>query len=611
MARKKQNQVGNGQNQGITTPQTAIDAFNDFLDSFINKASYVLKSKKEIFKKKDDVKNTFEVFCENSKDEKKKDKNFNDVVEDLRKNKNFQDIYFDILNHAIWLWALPNARKTSWALKDAQNRYNDKLLQVKGVAGGGSGYVQMKTNGVRFILYLFTQIHQIQGKTEAEMRRAIIEACQKIDYTLKAKTFTVTEKVPDGVKNLLLYLCKPDFYQPIASTADKEKIVKAFWEKLEMPGGYLPPDERIALANLDYTLKTIRENVFKKKSGVDFSFYEGLRLLLWKGESVTDLSLAQQLEYKKAMILYGPPGTSKTYTARELAKEIIFRHVIHNTDKKTAIALLNDKDNSDLEKRINYLQFHININYEDLIAGQTIKGNDVITQKGFIYEVIEKAKQEFTINQKTIIKDAPYVVILDEINRTDISRVFGELFTAIEKRGINVDLLLPDPDKTNEKLKLNIPENVYFIGTMNEIDFSLERVDFALRRRFIWELHDYDENTLESMMLHKLNICSWDYNEADFNDYCNACTKLNTEVESVMGEAYHIGHTFFAEIVDIYNELKTNKTTAKKPWDKAKTILWHISIKPTLEAYCGTMEKAEREKYLSQKDGSFYKAFFK
>ena len=75
MARKKQNQVGNGQNQGITTPQTAIDAFNDFLDSFINKASYVLKSKKEIFKKKDDVKNTFEVFCENSKDEKKKDKN--------------------------------------------------------------------------------------------------------------------------------------------------------------------------------------------------------------------------------------------------------------------------------------------------------------------------------------------------------------------------------------------------------------------------------------------------------------------------------------------------------------------------------------------------------
>ena len=185
--------------------------------------------------------------------------------------------------------------------------------------------------------------------------------------------------------------------------------------------------------------------------------------------------------------------------------------------------------------------------------------------------------------------------------------------------------MLPEYDndgkETGNKLKLNIPKNVYFIGTMNEIDFSLERVDFALRRRFIWELHDYDEVTLESMMLYKFNKLNkqnqqnqqkvLDYSSIELNNYCDVCTALNKEVAKVMGEAYHIGHTFFAEIVDIYNELKTNKTTAKKPWDKAKTILWHISIKPTLEAYCGTMEKAEREKYLSQKDGSFYKAFFK
>ena len=613
MDKTKQNQVGNGQNQGKTTLQKAIEAFDAFLDSFINQSSYVLKSNEAIFKKVY-INKTYEFFLQKSKDENKKDKNFNDVIEDLRKNKNFQDIYFDILNHAIWLWALPNARKSSWALKDDKDdnwkkRYKNELLQVDGVAGGGSGYVQTKTNGVRFILYLFTKMQ------EAADTQSIKNNIEKACKPTKDDKDIYGYPLPDGVKNLLLYLCKPNDYQPIASTSDKEKIVKAFWEYVseeDKPKSENPQEEPTD-PDLDNKLKIIRERLFKKQPEDEFSFYKGLRLLLWKGESVTDLSMAQQLEYKKAMILYGPPGTSKTHTARELANEIILRHVIRNIDKKTAIQLLNDEKNLELKNRINYLQFHINVNYEDFIAGQTINGGNVITQKGFIYEVIEKAKQEFTINQKTKIEDAPYVVILDEINRTDISRVFGELFTAIEKRGVDVDLLLPEYDKsgkkTGEKLKLNIPNNIYFIGTMNEIDFSLERVDFALRRRFIWELHDYDEDTLESMMLYKLKNFTLDFNEEDFNDYCNACTKLNTEVERVMGEAYHIGHTFFAEIVDIYKEI--NKTTAQKPWEKAKIILWQISIKPTLEAYCGTMDKAQRETYLKQNDGLFYKAFFK
>ena len=604
--------------KNIEKPKTAIEAFNGFLSSFIEGNSYVLKEANQCFSKKGDVETTFNLFCDKSqeKNDKKigelKDRNFDDIISDLKEDKTT----FDILNHAIWLWALPNARKTSWTLKDDKEdswkkRYKDELLQVKGVAGGGSGYVQTKTNGVRFILYLFTKMQQMTTYDKANL--AIIEACQQDKYPQGNKTYNV----PDGVKNLLLHLCDPNTYQSIASTDDKKKIVKAFWGMLE--GNQKPNDEQTALNALDETLKKIKENVFNNSG--DFSFYRNSLPLLWKGESVTDLSLAQQLEYKKAMILYGPPGTSKTHTARELAKQIILRHVMRKSKQK-AISLL--KNQSDLDERINYLQFHININYEDFIAGHTIQNNSVITQRGFIYDVIKKAKESFKIDGQAIT-DAPYVVILDEINRTDISRVFGELFTAIEERGEDVDLLLPEYDndgkETGNKLKLNIPKNVYFIGTMNEIDFSLERVDFALRRRFIWDLHDYDEVTLESMMLYKFNKLNkqnqqnqqkvLDYSSIELNNYCDVCTALNKEVAKVMGEAYHIGHTFFAEIVDIYNELKTNKTTAKKPWDKAKTILWHISIKPTLEAYCGTMEKAEREKYLSQKDGSFYKAFFK
>lgn len=74
-----------------------------------------------------------------------------------------------------------------------------------------------------------------------------------------------------------------------------------------------------------------------------------------------------------------------------------------------------------------------------------------------------------------------------------------------------------------------------------------------------------------------------------------------------MDETYHIGHAFFAEIANIYKELKD---FGGDRWEKAKKILWQISIRPTLEAYCGTMDKSEKEKFLKDESGEFYKAFF-
>lgn len=602
MGPKKKSQQNGAQNQSNTTiPQNAIDAFNRFLDSFIKCDSYVLKMANKCFLQKKDVETTFELFCKYSQDDKNKDKNFNDVFNALETQN---DTIIDILNHAIWLWALPNDRKTNWVLKNKKSKpYNDELLKVKGVAGGGSGYVQKKTNGVRFVLYLFTKM---QGKNSIEtVKKEIINACGDANK----KYYKSKYDLPDGVKNLLLHLCDPSKYQSIAASADKEKIVRTFYGMITKNK---PKTKKKAIEKLDETLNTIKENVFKSNDP-NFSFYKNpFPLLLWKREKETDLSLAQQLEYKKAMILYGPPGTSKTYTATELAKEIILRHMVKE-DKKTAFNLLNSIDDKELDylikERIKNLQFHININYEDFIAGQTIKDNTVITQEGFIYDVIKKAQKPFEI-QGIVINNTPFIVILDEINRTDISRVFGELFTAIEKRGEDVDLLLPTYNiygkKTEEKLILNIPENVYFIGTMNEIDFSLERVDFALRRRFIWELHDYDKDTLESIINYKLEdkanskFVDFDNDGIDLNTYCETCTKLNNKVKEVMSEAYHIGHTFFAEIVDVYIKLKQSNTTVQNPWKKAKEILWQISIKPTLEAYCGTMNKEQRESTINQ-----------
>lgn len=561
---------------GNEIPNNAVDAFNSFLDALVKGNSYVNVNKETI--DINDIDSFFKKYCDKSQKQEKdkkgnvktKDNNFDDVVKSLSL-KNASD--FDLLNHAVWLWALPNSRKTSWILPNGKNeRYKDDLLKIKGVAGGGSGYVQTKTNGVRFILYLFSIIIKDQLNNIDEVKMTIKENCEKDKYGPKD-----IYPVPDGVKNLLLYMCYSTEYEPIASTADKEKIVKEF-EKIDGING----------ANIDKKIQTIKNTL-----GID-NFYLNNLPLLWKGESVNELSRVQLLEYKKAMVLYGPPGTGKTYTAKELAKSILVRH--HFKQKKNLEEIISILNNN-YEDRIYYLQFHINYNYEDFIAGQTIVGSNVETKKGFIFEVIEKAKEK---------SEEPFVVILDEINRTDISRVFGELFTAIEKRGEDVKLTLPDPEKQSGRLILNVPDNIYFIGTMNEIDFSLERVDFALRRRFIWELHDYSEDALESLINYKIadKIQAAQEITKKLDDYCNACTALNKKVENKMNETYHIGHTFFAEVVDIFMNLI--ESNISKPWEKAKSILWQISIKPTLEAYCGTMSNDEKKNVMTEFKNAFF-----
>lgn len=576
-------------------PQNAVEAFNTFLDCLKSNQSYVLNEAQGNFWDKKCLETTYQEYCERSTDEKGKDKKFDDVIKDIKGQKNNDlEKMIDIINHAVWLWALPNNRKTHWISTPTEEKYNEDILNIKGVAGGGSGYVQKKTNGVRFILSLFTEIskidkNEISNKDEISKIKEVIEdACKQKKYPTQDQTYDV----PDGVKNLLLYLCDSKKYEPIASTDDKKKIVKAF-------GDYIENDKP---QSLDVTIKKIK-GLFCPQEKTDFSFYESSLPLIWKGESMKDLSLAQKLEYKKAMILYGPPGTSKTYLAMELAKEIIVRDHIAKakndkgkTNSNNIVNIFKNLNNYQYNSQISYLQFHINYNYEDFIAGQSLASGNVKTQKGYIFDVISKANQN---------SSNPYVVILDEINRTDISRVFGELFTAIEKRGTDVTLMFPDPNDSSKRLTLNVPDNVYFIGTMNEIDFSLERVDFALRRRFVWELLDYNEDTLEDIITERLKAVTWDNSQLD--NFCNVCTALNKKVAERMDETYHIGHAFFAEIANIYLQLEDS---VGDRWKKAKEILWQISIRPTLEAYCGTMDKSEKDKYLKESTGEFYKAFF-
>ena len=155
------------------------------------------------------------------------------------------------------------------------------------------------------------------------------------------------------------------------------------------------------------------------------------------------------LKHKKNIILQGAPGVGKTYTAKRLA-----------------YALIGTKD----EERIEFIQFHQNYSYEDFIMGYKPQGDGFDLRYGVFYQFCKKAESN---------PDDKYVFIIDEINRGNLSKIFGELLMLIEKeyRGTKVTMAY-------NGLPFSVPANFYIIGMMNTADRSLAMIDYALRRRF-------------------------------------------------------------------------------------------------------------------------------
>ena len=151
---------------------------------------------------------------------------------------------------------------------------------------------------------------------------------------------------------------------------------------------------------------------------------------------------------------------------------------------------------------------------------------------------------------------------------------------------------------------------------MNEIDFSLERIDFALRRRFVWYFYGYNEDTLKSIIESK----SVGFKDGHLEEFIKRATALNKSLEDDedFGKQWQIGHTFFAEIVEIVLSVTQSDkmknillfTSSDNKLKSAKNpveILWSISIKPMLEAYCGNLDKESKKKKLDGFEDRFLK----
>jgi DNA replication protein DnaC len=168
------------------------------------------------------------------------------------------------------------------------------------------------------------------------------------------------------------------------------------------------------------------------------------------------------LEHKKQIILQGSPGTGKTKLARKIAKQLAL-------------------DNYKL------IQFHPAYSYEDFVRGIVATTTDGVVS----YEVENKILAEMAENARNN-PDEKFVLIIDEINRANLSSVLGELIYALEYRGEPVESMY----EYDGEREIILPENLYIIGTMNTADRSVGHIDYAIRRRFAFVNVDTDESVI-------------------------------------------------------------------------------------------------------------------
>ncbi len=281
-------------------------------------------------------------------------------------------------------------------------------------------------------------------------------------------------------------------------------------------------------------------NLKLNKDGIPYKSYseaDFLNEVYMKKEQYEDL--VARLEHKKNVILQGAPGVGKTFAAKRLAYSIMGK-----------------VDDSQIE----FIQFHQNYTYEDFIMGYRPDTNGGFKlNEGIFYRFCKKAEAQ--PNKK-------FFFIIDEINRGNLSKIFGELMMSIENeyRG-KAKIKLAYRDEL-----FSVPKNLYIIGMMNTADRSLAMIDYALRRRFsFFEMEPgFDSDGFTKYQK--------DLNNETFNKLIDQVKILNENIKNdrSLGKGFRIGHSHFCEMDKTANEQDQLK------WMQAVV---KYDILPTLEEY--------------------------
>jgi 5-methylcytosine-specific restriction protein B len=326
-------------------------------------------------------------------------------------------------------------------------------------------------------------------------------------------------------------------------------------------------------------------------------------------------NLANPFSLKKQLVKYGAPGTGKTYKAKEVS-ELQFN--IWKAEYSTSKLMYNDVSK--------VVQFHPSYSYEDFMEGlrpvldvnnqaqlQLVNGifktmcinagkwevdvaalmtDSKLNNKKWEHLTIkdlspfkDNLKGDYwdfvfdneKVNTKLVETIPPYFIIIDEINRAELSRVFGELMYCLEYRGVNGAIETQYNQLNTEdsgmielggNYKFFVPHNLYLIGTMNTVDRSVESFDFALRRRFRWE----EVEPSIGLLKHYLQS-----NNPTWEGLAENLRKLNEKIkdEPLLGKDFCIGHAYLMDL-----GYGSNTT-----YSEVRKLVWEDSILPLLEEY--------------------------
>ena len=403
----------------------------------------------------------------------------------------------------IWAWSEEPFPEDSIWLQDAY---------ISGVGSAGTAY---NTNRAREFAFAIRVVIALKQLVRSDRENLLKDGWGMAKWL---------EQIPEcnsrQFRHMMLFLLFPDSFERIFGGADRRKIISATIGKSNAQ------INNLSALDVDRELSSIRQQQEKIYGVSEMDFYHPPLRDLW-----VDPIIDTGFSGAKNLILYGPPGTGKTYQTVNYALSIIENRGLSDLNSAT-----HENSREELTGRfrrykkngqIEFITFHQNYAYEDFIQGLrpdvNRAGNGLSFEKkdGVFKNIVDRALEEYKAAKE---KSKNYVLIIDEINRANISRVFGELITLIEEdkrfgQTNEIEATLPSGDP------FCIPPNLYIIGTMNTADKSIALLDIALRRRFEF-----------------IKV----YPVADLVDkqFRNLFEKLNLQIIKEKGPDFQIGHAY-------------------------------------------------------------------
>ena len=428
----------------------------------------------------------------------------------------------------------------------------ERKKEIGGAIGGGNAskfYIYMDATGKYCIGYGNNKRYIEGDELKYEYNELISKIVKSIEFAKEDNIEGIKELNPPLWNMVLLKILSiyvPDKFIDIYSSS----VLVPLAEILNLDIDKSP--ENIIEINYLATKKLREMDEFKEWEMFKLSNF------VWETISKSTRSISNEVdelnEDNKNFILYGPPGTGKTYNVINKALEIIdpegYSEMAEDNNRE---AILNQYKELVDKGQIAFCTFHQSYGYEEFIEGLKSDGKgNFVTEDGILKRIAYNAayeglKDEYKedevsyddkklkvnnyINKEKTFKEAKkFVLIIDEINRGNISKIFGELITLLEedKRIGTSNQIVVNLPYTKEKF--SIPNNLYIIGTMNTSDKSIAQIDIALRRRFIFE-----------EMMPNYDILD----ETDGIELDRLLNTINERVEFLLDRDHLIGHAYF------------------------------------------------------------------